>query len=59
MEHKRSIGAKVTQEEYDRVEALAKRTGRTISQVLRELIRRAESAPEPDIRLRDAGRAAP
>jgi len=53
MERKRSIGARVTQDEYNRLVAMAKRTGRTVSQVLRELLRRAEVA-EPDIRLRDA-----
>ena len=53
MERTKCVGARVTPAEYARIEALAKATRRSISQVVRELLRRAEGAPEPDIRLRD------
>ena len=53
MERTKCVGARVTPAEYARIEALARATRRSISQVVRELLRRAEVAPEPDIRLRD------
>ena len=53
MERTKCIGARVTPAEYARIEALARATRRSISQVVRELLRRAEVIPGADIRLRD------
>jgi len=51
MERTKCVGARVTPAEYARIEALARATRRTISQVVRELLRRAEVIPGADIRL--------
>lgn len=48
----RTVAARVTLREYRALQEAARRTGRTVSQVLRELIRRAEIGG-PDIRLRE------
>ena len=53
MERTKCVGARVTPAEYARIVALARATRRSVSQVVRELLRRAEVASEPDIRLRD------
>ena len=53
MERTKCVGARVTPAEYARIEALARATRRSISQVIRELLRRAEVIPGADIRLRD------
>jgi len=61
MNRTKCIGTRVTPAEYERIEAMAKQTGRTISQVLRMLVLQGVAAPEPDIRLQrtDRGRPAP
>ena len=53
MEREKYIGARVTTAEYARIVALARATRRSVSQVVRELLRRAEVIPGADIRLRD------
>jgi len=51
MEREKYIGARVTTAEYARIVALARATRRSVSQVVRELLRRAEVIPGADIRL--------
>lgn len=48
------IGCKVSPREREKLELLARRTHRHVSQVLRLLIAQAEVADEPDIRLGDS-----
>jgi len=51
----RRLAIRLTKAQEAKVAYLAERTDRTASDVLRQLIERAEVAPEPDIRLAGKG----
>jgi len=52
MERKHSIAVRVTEREYQRLQELGRRTRRSVSAIMRELLARAELASEPELRLR-------